>query len=167
MNIARFTKREEHEIGLYFRISIIIKGLISLAEIAAGASVLFVPVSSFTDFVIRLAQGELIEEPGNFIATHAVTYANQLAIASTSFIALYLLSRGLIKLVLVVALLRNKLWAYPSSLIALGGLMMYQTYQIFTGFSGFIVALTIFDLLVMWLIWEEYKVLKSHYKNTN
>lgn len=155
-----FTPKEEKNIRLYFYTSIIIKGLISLAEIIAGIILFFVPVSFFANLALRLAQAELLEEPNDFIATHLTSVLHHLPAVSGAFIALYILSRGLIKVGLIAGLLKNKLWAYPSSLVVLGAFVAYQLYQLYTAFSGFIIALTIFDLIVMWSIWEEYKVVK-------
>ncbi len=155
-----FTLKEERRIGEYFRISILIKGAISLAEIVGGVLIFFVPLSAVTDFVSQLAQSELLEDPDDFIATHSLALAQQFALTSTTFIALYLLVRGGIKLLLIVALLKNQLWAYPSSLVVLGLFVVYQLYQIFLTTSVFIIALTIFDLVVMWFIWREYEVVR-------
>ena len=159
-----FTSRQETRITEYFRIGILLKGLISSVEIVAGVLALFVPLSRVTNFVIALAQGELAEEPGDFIATHSIQLAQQFSIASSTFIAIYLLSRGAIKLFLVFALLKNKLWAYPASLVVLGLFVLYQLYQIALTLSALLIALTIFDLVVMWFIWREYEVVRSHVK---
>jgi uncharacterized membrane protein len=43
--------------------------------------------------------------------------------------AFYLLSHGLVKVLLVAGLLREKLWAYPASLIVLSAFIAYQTYR--------------------------------------
>ncbi len=123
-------------------------------------AIFFVPLAPITDLVTRLAQSELLEEPGDFIATHSLALAQQFALTGSTFIALYLLARGGIKLLLIIALLKNQLWAYPSSLVVLGLFVIYQLYQIFLTTSIFIIALTIFDLVVMWFIWREYKVLR-------
>jgi uncharacterized membrane protein len=74
------------------------------------------------------------------------------------------LSRGLVKFALVVALLKNQLWAYPSSLVVLGLFVVYQMYQIATAFSALLVFLTIFDLIVIWFIWKEYQVVRFEMK---
>ncbi|MDB5225567.1 MAG: hypothetical protein JWL87_519 [Candidatus Adlerbacteria bacterium] len=153
---------QEKRVTRYFRISVILKGAISLAEIAVGVLVSFVPVSFFTDALMRFAQGELVEEQGDFIATHLVSLSQQFSVESGAFIAFYLLSRGLIKLVLIIALLKNQLWAYPSSLAVLGLFVAYQAYQIAAAHSLFIVALTVFDLVVMWFIWKEYLIVRLH-----
>jgi uncharacterized membrane protein len=154
------TPTQEKRIGLYFHISVFLKGLFSLLEIIGGVLAFFVPVSYVTNVIVHLAQGELIEDPGDFISTHLVQLAQQLSVTSGTFIAIYLLSRGLVKFGLVVALLKNQLWAYPSSLVVLGLFIVYQMYQIVTAFSALLVFLTIFDLIVMWFIWKEYEVVR-------
>lgn len=154
------TPAKEKRISLYFHISVFLKGVISLLEIVGGVLAFFVPVSYVTNVVVHLAQGELIEDPGDFVSTHLVQFAHQLSVTSGTFIAIYLLSRGLVKFALVVALLRNQLWAYPSSLVVLGLFVVYQMYQITTAFSSLLVFLTVFDLIVMWFIWQEYQVVK-------
>ena len=156
------TSIQERRITEYFRIGVVVKGILSAFEIIAGLLAFFVPVSSVTNYVIGLAQGELLEEPGDFIATHTILLAQQFSIASGTFIALYLLSRGLIKLALIFAMLKNQLWAYPSSLMVLGLFAVYQIYQITITGSVLLIALTIFDLVVMWFIWQEYEVILSH-----
>lgn len=154
--------QQEDRIRNYFRISVLIKGIISFAEIVGGIAVFFVPVSSIAAFVMRLAQGELTEQPNDIIATYSVHLVQQFSIAGGTFIAIFLLSRGLIKLGLVIALLKNQLWAYPISLVVLGLFVLYQLYQIAVAFSVLLVLLTVFDLVVMWFIWREYQVLRAH-----
>ncbi len=155
-----FTTEQEKRITLYFRISVFMKGLVALLEIIGGVLALFIPVSYITDFVVHFAQAELIEDPNDFIAAHLFQYAQQFSVTSGTFIAFYLLSRGLIKMLLVVGLLKNQLWAYPSSLIVLGLFIIYQIYQIAIVFSAFLVGLTIFDFFVMWFIWREWEVVR-------
>lgn len=164
--LKHFTKNQEHRIREYFLVSVIIKGVISFAETVAGIAAFFIPVATVSDAILRYANGELVENSHDFIATQLTHLAHDFAFASSTFIGLYLLSRGFVKLLLIIGLLKNQLWAYPSSLAVIGLFVLYQIYQIITGFSGLLVALTIFDLFVMWSIWEEYKVVRSHKKKT-
>lgn len=153
---------KERRIRLYFDISIIGKGIISAAEIVAGLFAFVIPVSVVTGFVGAWAQQELGEEPGDYIATQLDHIAHQLSFASSTFIALYLLSRGLVKLLLIIAMLKNRLWAYPASLALIGAFMAYQCYQIVITHSVLIVLLTLFDFVVVYFIWREYQVLREH-----
>jgi len=67
----------------------------------------------------------------------------------------------LVKLFLVVFLLRGKLWAYLAALWFLGAFVPYQVYRIVLTHSVGLIALTVFDLVVMVLIWHEYHVRKQ------
>ncbi len=162
--VQAFTQKEERRVRLYFRVSIFIKGAISLAELLAGVALLFIPVSYFLDLLAAYAESELQENANSFIASHLLSLANQAALLSGTFIALYLLSRGLIKVLLIWAMLKNKLWAYPSSLVVIGLFVLYQVYEFTRTGSWSLVLLTIFDLIVMYFIWREYQVLKFETK---
>jgi uncharacterized membrane protein len=150
---------------LLFKWSILLKGASSLAEILLGVVVLFIPASFFTSFADILTRGELAEEPTSFIANHFLTGAHSLTAMGGIFISLYLISRGAIKLGLIIALLKNKLWAYPCSLAVLALFVMYQLYEITKTHSLAIIAITIFDCIVMYFIWKEYTIVKKRLVN--
>ncbi len=163
--MPELTTREinrERRVRMFFRAGVVLKGLVSLFEIAGGILIFFVPVSVVTDFIAYIAQGELLDDPNSIIAPHIISFAHQFSYASSAFIGIYLLSRGAIKLVLIIALLRDKLWAYPSALVVLGSFVIFQTYEIVMTRSVPIIVLTVFDLGVMWFIWREYQILKEH-----
>jgi uncharacterized membrane protein len=155
---------QEKEVRWLFDASVFLKGVISLFEVIGGLLVLFIPPMAVTNLVIAMSQDELAEEPGDFIATHALQLAQHFSVASGTVIAVYLLTRGLIKLGLVVALLKNQVWAYPASLAVLGLFIAYQTYQIILGHSLLIAAITFFDLIVIFFIWKEYAIVREHLK---
>jgi uncharacterized membrane protein len=68
---------------------------------------------------------------------------------------------------LVIGLLRNKLWAYPVSLVALGLFIVYQLYRFsYTHGIGLII-LTIFDIIVIALIYHEYRLVRRHSQSTS
>jgi uncharacterized membrane protein len=67
-----------------------------------------------------------------------------LARGTTLFGAVYLLSHGIAKVVVVVLVLRNKLWAYPWLIGLLLAFIVYQLYRmIVVHFSFGLAALTI------------------------
>jgi uncharacterized membrane protein len=61
----------------------------------------------------------------------------------------------------VIALLKNKLWAYPWSLVVLGSFILYQIYRFTFTHSLALIVLTVFDLAVIWLIWREYQIVRT------
>jgi uncharacterized membrane protein len=153
---------QETRIRHLFRLGIFLKGIHAVIEIVGGLLLLVIPLRAFAHLAILLTQAELLEEPHDFVANYVMHFGTQLTSDSKTFGGAYLLSHGLVKLVLVVALLKNKLWAYPWSLIVLGLFIVYQMYRFTFTHSFALILLTIFDLVVIWLIWREYQIVKKH-----
>jgi uncharacterized membrane protein len=99
---------------------------------------------------------ELPEDRHDFIATHLRDYLIRFGAGGKHFASWYLLSHGAVKLILVIALWRNKLWAYPMMIIALTTFIGYQIYRFALTHSMAMIFLSIFDLLVIALTWSEY-----------
>jgi uncharacterized membrane protein len=153
---------DEHRIRQIFRISVLLKGAHAAIECVGGMALALISTTTIVNWVNALTQDELIEDPNDFLATHLLTWAQGFSVETKHFYAFYLLSHGLVKLLLVVGLLRNKLWSYPASLAILGLFIIYQLYRFsYTHGMGLIV-LTVFDVLVMGLIWHEYNLIRRH-----
>ena len=153
---------DEHRIHQLFEVSIWLKGAHALIECVGGIMLYLVTTDTIASWVNLFTQEELIEDPNDFIASHLSQMAAEFSVASKEFYAFYLLSHGLIKLLLVIGLLRGKLWAYPASLAALGAFMVYQVYRYSYTYSPGLLALTVFDAIVMWLIWQEWGAVRRH-----
>lgn len=152
----------ERQIHQIFQASMLLKGLHGVVECIGGLVLSVISPHAVTRLVGLLTQGELAEDPHDAIATHLMLWADQFSGGSKTFFALYLLSHGVTKIVLVGALLRGKLWAYPASLAVLSLFILYQLYRILLSPSLGMILLTIFDLGVMWLIWHEYRLVREH-----
>ena len=152
------TLRQIREQYLYrlFRVGVFLKGVDSFVEMFAGFVILFIGPLTIGNIIISMSQDELAEEPHSFIALHALPLAQAFSLTPQKFLAVYLLTRGLIKLVLVIALLYNRRWSYPVALIVLGLFLVYEIYLISLGHSIFLIALALFDTMLLWLIWYEY-----------
>lgn len=151
---------QEKNIHKVFVISLILKGLNSLLEIVGG--ILFLFTGSVTAILSFLIRGELIEDPTDFLATHIQHVLPYFSTHGQLYASFYLLSHGIIKIILVVSLLRNKLWAYPATIVTLFLFVAYQLYRLSYGFSLILILLTLFDGLIIYLTWHEYKVMKTH-----
>ena len=156
---ARMNERRIHRI---FQISILLKGAHAVIECIGGLVLAFISTSAIPRLVNALTQEELIEDPNDFLATHILGFVQNYSVSTQHFYAFYLLSHGVIKVALVIGLLRNKLWAYPASLVVLGIFIVYQLYR-FSYTQGFgLLLLTAFDVIVMGLIWHEYRLVRHH-----
>jgi uncharacterized membrane protein len=140
-----------------FDVAIILKGLDGALEVIGGLLLLVVTPATIDRLVGTLTQHELSQDPHDFLATHALNYANGLKGSALVFGAVYLLSHGLVKIVLVAALLRSQLWAYPWMIAFLVVFVVYQIYRMTFAPSIGLVALTVFDVVVTWLTYLEYQ----------
>jgi uncharacterized membrane protein len=154
--------RREAAIRRIFRVSLLLKAVDSVLEIVGGA-LLYIATNAEILWLARLAtRSELSEDPNDFVANFILRSAQSLSIDQKSAASIYLLSHGAIKLFLVVMVLRERSWAYPAFMVALVLLIAYQSYQLSIGLSIWLVALTIFDVVVLWLTWHEYRLQRSH-----
>lgn len=145
-----------------FEVAIILKGLDGVLEVAGGLILLVVSPATINRIVTTLTQHELSQDPHDFVATHLVNSAHGLTRGSVLFASLYLMSHGAVKIVLVAALLRNRLWAYPWMIAFLVLFIVYQVYRMTLAPSAGLAALTAFDLFVVWLTYREYQ--KQRYR---
>lgn len=151
--------QEEQRVYLYFIGSILLKGFISFGEIVVGGLLLVIPVTYLTSIGDRLAGNGVFLVSSPYLTAHISTAIEGVVSVGATFIGLYLISRGLIKFLLIVAMLKKILWAYPASLFVLGVFMTYQLYELFRTHSIAILLITCFDVVVMYFIWKEWKIL--------
>ncbi|RWZ79252.1 MAG: DUF2127 domain-containing protein [Candidatus Chaera renei] len=140
-----------------FLISISLKGLNGLAEVIGGVTLFFVSPQQMQRLIEILTQHELRQDPNDWLANQLLRGGEHITAGGISFAAVYLLAHGIPKLAAVAALLKGKLWAYPFSLAVLGGFIVYQLYYLATKPGIGMVLLTGFDILVVVLIWLEYR----------
>jgi uncharacterized membrane protein len=87
--------------------------------------------------------------------------SGEISSGTQRYAALYLLVHGLSKIVLSICLLKNQRWAYPASMAALLAFVIFQSYQLCLGYSFGLALLTLYDTILMWLIWMEYQAVKK------
>ena len=139
-----------------FRVGILLKGIDGALEIVGAVLVWFLNPLWAQKILRMLFRHELAQNPRSFLATHLIGAMQGLS-ASKWFAAAFLLSHGLTKVILVVALWFDRLWAYPLMIFVLGAFVVYQTVRFGHTHSVALALLTLFDLLIVWLTWREYR----------
>ncbi len=150
-------KQHNSKLDKAFRISLMLKAIDSVLEILGGILLLVVSANFINSTVALLTRHELSQDPHDFIANHLLRATNDFATGSKYFAAFYLLSHGIVKIVIILALFKEKMWAYPAMIVVLGAFIAYQLYRLTFKLSISLVLLTIFDIFVVWLTWQEYK----------
>jgi uncharacterized membrane protein len=139
-----------------FAVGIIGKGLNGAVELIGGLLLLFLTPDQIQHVAVAWTHGELSEDPHDVIATYLLHTANGLTGPAVLFGAVYLLAHGVVKVVLVTALLLNKLWAYPWMIVVLLIFIAYQLYRIVLNPTAGLIGLTVFDIVIVALTWREY-----------
>ncbi|HVC45768.1 MAG TPA: DUF2127 domain-containing protein [Terracidiphilus sp.] len=146
---------------LLFRVSVLLKGFDGALEIVGGIALWVVSPGLIVRVVGFLTQDEIAEDPHDIVANYLRHASGHFSLLSEHFMAIYLFGHGLVKIIVIVALLKNKLWAYPVAISVFGGFVVYQVYRFaLTGGVGLMV-LTVIDLIVIWFIWQEYRAVRS------
>ena len=133
------------------------KGVAGLLETIGGLLLLFIPHTELNALVVFLTAPELAEDPTDRVATLFQRMVHELAADTKLFASGYLIVHGIIKVFLVAGLLGRRLWSYSVSLWFLAAFITYQMYRFLSTRSLWMIALTIVDLIVAFLIWREYQ----------
>jgi len=140
-----------------FKISVTLKAIDGALEIIGGLLLLVLSPSEINALARTLTQHELSQDPHDFIARHLLQATSGLTHGTTVYAGIYLLSHGLAKVVVIIAVLRDQLWAYPAMIALLGAFIAYQLYRIALDPTIGLTLLTVFDAFVVWLTWREYQ----------
>ncbi len=144
-----------------FFVTLLLKGLDGVFEVIGGVLLLVTTPAQINTLVSILTQHELSEDPRDLLANALVHFAGSLDVSATLFGAVYLLVHGLVKVILVAAVLRNRLWAYPWLITFLIAFILYQAYLLLVAFSWGLLLLTAFDVFVVILTVREYRIRKG------
>jgi uncharacterized membrane protein len=140
-----------------FEVGISLKGVGALFEIAGGVLLWLVKPSQMNEIVRWAGENLLVDAPHHPFATHVLNASQRMADHGTTFASLYLLSHGIVKLALVICLLLNKLWAYPLTIVVFITFMAYQVHRFTHTHAWSLIALTVFDAVIVFLTWKEYQ----------
>ncbi|MGA8221742.1 MAG: DUF2127 domain-containing protein [Candidatus Acidiferrales bacterium] len=139
-----------------FHAGITLKGLGGVTEMVGGIMLWFIKPASMSRMVQFLFLEELARNPDGFFTSHVLRESMKFANADPTFASLYLFSHGITKVILVVCLWLNKLWAYPLTILVFAGFCAYQIHRYTRTHSVTLILLTIFDLILIYLTWREY-----------
>lgn len=144
-----------------FRISLLLKGLDGVLELIGGFLLLVVTPAQIGEVGRFLTQHELAQDPRDLVANSLLHLTSNLSGSASLFGAVYLLLHGVVKIVLVWAVLKEKLWAYPWMIAFLLVFIAYQLYRISVSVTWGMVLLTAFDIFIVWITWREYRIRRS------
>jgi uncharacterized membrane protein len=147
----------EHDV---FRVSILLKGIYSFFELIAGMILLFVTSDRIFNFINHIFRNEILEDGRDFIANFLLNTFGNLPQQIKLFIAIYLISHGIVKLGLIITLWKEKRWAYPIAIGVFSLFIVYQIYRYILHPSLILIFLTDLDMAIIILTLLEWRRLK-------
>jgi uncharacterized membrane protein len=144
-----------------FEASLVIKGILAASEAISGLGLLFTSNALILGFVQWLTRNELAQTPEDEMARWTEHLARSFSIEIQHFYAVYLLSHGALKFLMVILLAARVRWAYPAAMVVLAGFVAYQLHGWSQSGSLVLLALSGFDLVMIGLVWREWRALKS------
>jgi uncharacterized membrane protein len=150
-----------------FELAILIKGIDGVLETLGGLLILFVPLHSLDEWLRFVLAHELSTESHDLLAHSAKHLLDVLSLSTKVFASAYLIGHGLVKIFLVYALWREKLWAFPVALWFIALFVAYQIYRYSHTHSMALLIFALIDVCVAWFIWREYLSRKEGLRPVN
>ena len=145
LHFQRFMDQQRH-LHRVFQISVLLKGAHALLEIAGGFALGLFSTDTILKMLYRIGHDDWFTK----------TFSSN----EHQYYVFYLLSHGAANLAIVIGLLREKLWAYPATFAVLSLFIAYQMHRFYYVRDPGLVILSLLDLIVMALAWNEYRQVK-------
>lgn len=147
-----------------FKTALSFKFPFAIGETLSGLLLFLFNNATIHRLIDVLTAGELMEDPHLFVARHLVQLGQVITLSGQRMAALYLLLHGVLKLGTLLLFFRTKRWAYPLSILLFIGFIGYQIREFLATHHISMIALTLFDLLMIVLTFLEYKELKKRFE---
>jgi len=144
----------------FFEIAILVKGIDGVLETFGGLLLLFVPLRSLNDMVAFVIDKELSTDPADWVVDLLSRASAVVSTDTKRFASAYLISHGLVKLLLVFALWREIRAAFPLALAFMALFIFYQLDRYMHTRSIWLLVFASIDIAVSWLVWREYRAIR-------
>jgi uncharacterized membrane protein len=150
-------KLPQSKLDRTFYITLILKACTGVVELILGIVFLFFKKPQLNN--IRYILNNLaVDNHHQDIPYQALShYISHLDGGAVRFAAIYLIVDSIIKLGLIYEVMHKRYWAYLALIVVLTILGLYQTYRIVLTHSPFLIVLTLFDVLIIFLSAGEYR----------
>lgn len=126
-------------------------------ELGGGLFLSLLSAEDVKRLIEVLLQGELLNDPQDAVATFLLRSSTHITPAVQHGVSVYLLSHGIVKMVLIFSMWKKRPWSYPVFIVLLSLLCLYQMYHFVLSHSILLLVITIYDLFIVWFAWKEYR----------
>jgi len=144
-----------------FKIGMFWRALYGLLRLLVGFSLLHLVGTPLVLILQRLMGHELSEDPHDIFFGTLTHLLNLHPLEVTYFLSAYLIFWGVLDLTMSYCLIKEKLWAFPASLVLMTFFTCYEVIRIFHTHSPILLGVIIIDVTIVWLVWREYAQLRA------
>jgi uncharacterized membrane protein len=141
-----------------FRVGITLKGLDGLLETMTGLLLLVARPEFLAHIVQSIGNSNWLWDINGYVADHLLQASERLSSGGKLFAAVFLLAHGLAKVIMVVGLWFDKMWAYPLLMGVTSAFIVFQMHRFERTHSATMLIFSAFDALVIYLTWREYRL---------
>lgn len=152
--MVKFKEKIWHQV---FEFGIFIKAINGVIEIITGVSFLLISKTTLNNFFLYFSGAELLEDPNDWLIRFLVNSLQHLSNDAKVFASIYILFHGLLNLLLVIGLYREKFWVYLVTIYATLIFLSYQIYRFIHTHGLGLLIIIIFDLAFILVLWHEYR----------
>lgn len=104
---------------------------------------------------------EIAEDPSDVLYHVVNTFLSHGVTEVTYFLAFYFIFWGFLDVFLSICLLREKLWAFPLSVLLIGIFLLYELFRFSYTHSYILLGVILADLCILILILKEWNLIKK------
>ena len=154
------TSRGARRTEQLFKVALLIKGIDGAAELVGAVALLLISGDLVNRLIADVLARDLLGRPDGSLARHFVSGTAEFASGDRTFAIVYLALHGVVKLLLVAALLRKWVPMYPVAVVVLGLFVIYEVYRAVTTGSVLLPFLAALDVAIIVLVIREYRLLR-------
>jgi len=143
-----------------FRIAVWLKGLDGATQLIAGIVLIFLSPAAVSRFAHAIVTRDLLGSPTGVLAGHFEVAVQHFVGSARTFVIIYLVLHGVIKLGLVIALLRKIVPMYPVAMAALGIFVVFELLRAIQTHSALLSLFALLDVVIIVLVLKEYRELR-------
>ncbi len=150
-------RNEEEGIWDFFLIALFLKAINAATELIGGILLALVPSQSLVHFIYHLTEDEILHDPTDLVATALRNAAGSLTGPGLHFAAVYLITRGILKLALIGGIFKGYRLAYPAFIGVMSLFVLYEGYHVALHHSPLLTLFLAFDVIIVVLAAHEYR----------
>jgi uncharacterized membrane protein len=145
---------------IVFLVSILLKGFFALLEFVAGLGMYLTPPDFVGQLIRFMFKAQLVADRHDFFAQFLQHQLTEFDVTRHTFISLYLMLHGLVKIGVVAGLWSERIWAFPLGIAALALFIVYQMNRFLHTHAPLLALISLFDAFIIVLAWREWQAVK-------